>query len=195
MCTCTSGHCDAVECFRTTDQHGQVHVGSLFEVTQQAHAARGKRVGQHDVCAVGMCEHEITARDVDVDAIRRRIGIVFQSFNLFPHMSVLRNVTLAPEKALGMEPAAARARAEERRARGGRGDKRDEAEQGKANQGSGHGAGLPIGFRDASGNAGRPLGLPRYRFAGPCENIPRAATFVRHKVGSDIRYSPYQETS
>jgi polar amino acid transport system ATP-binding protein len=41
---------------------------------------------------------EITAPDVDVNRIRQRIGIVFQSFNLFPHMSVLRNVTLAPEK-------------------------------------------------------------------------------------------------
>ena len=37
---------------------------------------------------------------VDVDAIRRQIGIVFQSFNLFPHMTVLRNVTLAPRKVL-----------------------------------------------------------------------------------------------
>jgi polar amino acid transport system ATP-binding protein len=44
---------------------------------------------------------EITARGVDVDRIRRRIGIVFQAFNLFPHMSVLANVTLAPRKALG----------------------------------------------------------------------------------------------
>ena len=44
---------------------------------------------------------EITARGVNVDRIRRRIGIVFQAFNLFPHMSVLGNVTLAPRKALG----------------------------------------------------------------------------------------------
>jgi polar amino acid transport system ATP-binding protein len=43
---------------------------------------------------------EITARGVDVDRIRRRIGIVFQSFNLFPHMSVLGNITLAPRKVL-----------------------------------------------------------------------------------------------
>ena len=40
---------------------------------------------------------EITAAGVDVDRIRRRIGIVFQAFNLFPHMSVLDNVTLAPD--------------------------------------------------------------------------------------------------
>jgi polar amino acid transport system ATP-binding protein len=44
---------------------------------------------------------EITARGVDVNRIRRRIGIVFQAFNLFPHMSVLANVTLGPRKALG----------------------------------------------------------------------------------------------
>ena len=50
---------------------------------------------------------EITARGVDVDRIRRRIGIVFQAFNLFPHMSVLANVTLAPRKALGRPRATA----------------------------------------------------------------------------------------
>jgi polar amino acid transport system ATP-binding protein len=44
---------------------------------------------------------EITARGVDVNRIRRRIGIVFQAYNLFPHMSVLDNVTLGPRKALG----------------------------------------------------------------------------------------------
>ena len=43
---------------------------------------------------------EITADGVDVDRIRRRIGIVFQAFNLFPHMSVLDNVTLAPKRVL-----------------------------------------------------------------------------------------------
>jgi polar amino acid transport system ATP-binding protein len=43
---------------------------------------------------------EITAEGVDVDRIRRRIGIVFQAFNLFPHMSVLDNVTLGPRKVL-----------------------------------------------------------------------------------------------
>jgi polar amino acid transport system ATP-binding protein len=46
---------------------------------------------------------EITAPSVDVDRIRRRIGIVFQAFNLFPHMSVLDNITLAPRRVLGTE--------------------------------------------------------------------------------------------
>lgn len=45
---------------------------------------------------------EITARGVDVNRIRRHIGIVFQAFNLFPHMTVLRNITLAPIEALKM---------------------------------------------------------------------------------------------
>ena len=45
-------------------------------------------------------DEEITAPKVDVDQVRRRIGIVFQAFNLFPHMSVLDNVTLAPRKVL-----------------------------------------------------------------------------------------------
>ena len=43
---------------------------------------------------------EITRPGVDINRLRRRIGIVFQSFNLFPHMSVLDNVTLAPRLAL-----------------------------------------------------------------------------------------------
>jgi polar amino acid transport system ATP-binding protein len=53
---------------------------------------------------------EITAPKVDVNRIRRRIGIVFQAFNLFPHMSVLDNVTLGPRKALKMRPAEAEER-------------------------------------------------------------------------------------
>jgi polar amino acid transport system ATP-binding protein len=43
---------------------------------------------------------EITDRGVDANRIRRRIGIVYQAFNLFPHMTVLRNITLAPREAL-----------------------------------------------------------------------------------------------
>jgi polar amino acid transport system ATP-binding protein len=44
---------------------------------------------------------EITAPRVDANRIRRKIGIVFQAFNLFPHMTVLRSITLAPRKVLG----------------------------------------------------------------------------------------------
>src|SRR6186997_915246 len=54
---------------------------------------------------------EISARGIDVNRIRRRIGIVYQAFNLFPHMSVLRNVTLAPRKVLKLSRAEADAQA------------------------------------------------------------------------------------
>jgi len=54
---------------------------------------------------------EITARGVDVNQVRRRIGIVFQAYNLFPHMRVLRNVTLAPTLTLGKSQAEAAAEA------------------------------------------------------------------------------------
>jgi polar amino acid transport system ATP-binding protein len=53
----------------------------------------------------------ITGPGVDVDALRRDIGIVFQGFNLFPHMTVLQNVTLAPIRVLGQDKATAEERA------------------------------------------------------------------------------------
>jgi len=68
---------------------------------------------------------EIT-RPRDVNVVRRRIGIVFQSFNLFPHMTVLRNVTLAPRDALGLSRAEAEQRAMSLLTRFGLADKRDE---------------------------------------------------------------------
>jgi polar amino acid transport system ATP-binding protein len=69
---------------------------------------------------------EISARGVDQDAIRQRIGIVFQAFNLFPHMSVLENITLAPVRVLGKDRAEANAEAERLLARFDLADKRDE---------------------------------------------------------------------
>jgi polar amino acid transport system ATP-binding protein len=69
---------------------------------------------------------EITAPGVDVDRIRRGIGIVFQAFNLFPHMSVLRNITLAPREVLRKPHAEAEADAMELLRRFGLADKRDE---------------------------------------------------------------------
>ncbi len=70
---------------------------------------------------------EITARGgVDVNRIRRRIGIVFQAFNLFPHMTVLRNVTLSPRKVLGRSRADAERDAMALLERFGLADKRDE---------------------------------------------------------------------
>ena len=69
---------------------------------------------------------DITAPGVDMNAIRRRIGIVFQSFNLFPHMTVMRNVTLAPMKVLKLSTADAADRAHQLLDRFGLADKADE---------------------------------------------------------------------
>jgi polar amino acid transport system ATP-binding protein len=69
---------------------------------------------------------EITARGVDVNRIRQRVGIVFQAFNLFPHMSVMRNVTLAPIEALGMSKSEAEALASDLLGRFGLADKSGE---------------------------------------------------------------------
>jgi polar amino acid transport system ATP-binding protein len=69
---------------------------------------------------------EITAPNVDVNRIRRHIGIVFQAFNLFPHMTVIRNITLAPRRALRMDSVAAEEKAMELLSRFGLADKRDE---------------------------------------------------------------------
>jgi polar amino acid transport system ATP-binding protein len=68
----------------------------------------------------------ITAPRVDANRVRRRIGIVFQSFNLFPHMTVMRNVTLGPREALGASRAEAEARALDLLGRFGLADRRDE---------------------------------------------------------------------
>jgi polar amino acid transport system ATP-binding protein len=64
-----------------------------------------------DAGRIWLGDEEITRRGVDVNAVRRRIGIVFQAFNLFPHMTVLRNVTLGPRDVLGLPRAEAEGRA------------------------------------------------------------------------------------
>ena len=53
----------------------------------------------------------VSGPGVDVNRLRRQVGIVFQSFNLFPHMSVIENVTLSPMKVLGFTRQEARDRA------------------------------------------------------------------------------------
>jgi polar amino acid transport system ATP-binding protein len=53
----------------------------------------------------------LTNGKVDVNALRKKIGIVFQAYNLFPHMTVMQNVTLAPRKALGVSRSEAAERA------------------------------------------------------------------------------------
>jgi polar amino acid transport system ATP-binding protein len=79
-----------------------------------------------DSGAIWVEGEEITVRDVDENAVRRRMGIVFQAFNLFPHMTVLRNVTLSPIKALKMSQSDAIDRADRLLERFGLADKRDD---------------------------------------------------------------------
>ena len=79
-----------------------------------------------DAGRISVAGEEVTARGIDVNRVRRGIGIVFQAFNLFPHMSVLENVTLGPRKALRLSKGEAEARADELLARFGLSDKRDE---------------------------------------------------------------------
>jgi polar amino acid transport system ATP-binding protein len=55
----------------------------------------------------------ITGPEVDANQVRSRMGIVFQSFNLFPHLTILDNITLAPRKVLRLDRAAAEGRAVE----------------------------------------------------------------------------------
>lgn len=69
---------------------------------------------------------EITSRGVDVNRVRQKIGIVFQAFNLFPHMTAIENITLGPRKALRMSQEEAEERATRLLGRFGLLDKRDE---------------------------------------------------------------------
>lgn len=66
---------------------------------------------------------DITDPHIDVDAVRARIGVVFQHYNLFPHLSVLDNITLAARKVHGVERGVAEARGRELLERIGLSDK------------------------------------------------------------------------
>ncbi|GAQ56465.1 amino acid ABC transporter ATP-binding protein [Streptomyces acidiscabies] len=63
--------------------------------------------------AIWLDGEEITDPRADQDAVRRRIGVVFQSYNLFPHMTVLENITLAPRRVHGVPREEAEERARE----------------------------------------------------------------------------------
>ncbi|HEY6537589.1 MAG TPA: amino acid ABC transporter ATP-binding protein [Candidatus Dormibacteraeota bacterium] len=68
-----------------------------------------EEIDQGRICFFG---EEINAEAIDVNLLRRQIGIVFQAFNLFPHMTVLQNLTLAPIRVLGKSKGEAEAEAD-----------------------------------------------------------------------------------
>jgi polar amino acid transport system ATP-binding protein len=70
--------------------------------------------------------HDLGDERIDEDLVRRHTGMVFQSFNLFPHLSVLDNVTLAPRRVLKLERSVAEKRARELLSRIGLADKATE---------------------------------------------------------------------
>jgi polar amino acid transport system ATP-binding protein len=82
-----------------------------------------ERVEEGEIHVDGLC---LTKDKVDVNALRKKIGIVFQAYNLFPHMTVLQNVMLAPRKARGVSRDEAEGRARQLLQRIGLDDKSDE---------------------------------------------------------------------
>ncbi|MFM1786446.1 MAG: hypothetical protein RL228_396, partial [Actinomycetota bacterium] len=66
---------------------------------------------QIDDGQIWLDEKDITAVGVNADDVRKRIGTVFQQFNLFPHLSVLDNITLAPKVVHGVSSAEAESKA------------------------------------------------------------------------------------
>lgn len=66
-----------------------------------------------DAGSIRVSGANVAFEDRDADATRRKLGIVFQGFNLFPHLTVLENIALAPRVALGLTPAAATRRAKD----------------------------------------------------------------------------------
>ncbi|MFH1150503.1 MAG: amino acid ABC transporter ATP-binding protein [Actinomycetota bacterium] len=68
---------------------------------------------------------DVTHRATDINKVREKVGMVFQSFNLFPHLTAIRNVTLAPLKVRGISQEEALAKAVELLGKVGLGDKAD----------------------------------------------------------------------
>ncbi|MEG2622500.1 MAG: amino acid ABC transporter ATP-binding protein [Clostridia bacterium] len=70
-----------------------------------------ERLEQPDAGRIFVGDDEMTAKGANVDAIRSRMGMVYQGFHLFEHMDVLENITLAPIRLRGMSPQAATGKA------------------------------------------------------------------------------------
>lgn len=69
------------------------------------------RLEQHNAGQIIVDGRELTDQVKDIDAVRREVGMVFQSFNLFPHLTIIDNLMLAPKLVRGTKKAEARAKA------------------------------------------------------------------------------------
>jgi polar amino acid transport system ATP-binding protein len=81
------------------------------------------RLERIDSGEIVVCGHRVDAPDIDLKALRLDVGIVFQSYNLFPHLTIEQNITLAPRSAKGVSKSEARAIAHEVLAKVGLADK------------------------------------------------------------------------
>jgi general L-amino acid transport system ATP-binding protein len=69
------------------------------------------RLEEHDSGRIVVDGHELTGEIKDINAVRREVGMVFQSFNLFPHLTVIQNLMLAPKLVRKLSRSEARQRA------------------------------------------------------------------------------------
>jgi polar amino acid transport system ATP-binding protein len=81
--------------------------------------------GTIEICGTRLVDHGRLLPDAELNILRRKVGMVFQSFNLFPHLSVLGNVTIAPRKLCALSKADTEAAARRLLAKVGLGDKID----------------------------------------------------------------------
>ena len=83
------------------------------------------RLEQVEKGRIRVCGHDVTGPNLDLQKLRRDVGIVFQSYNLFPHLTVAENIMLAPRLVLKSKRADARQRAMEVLAQVGLAEKAD----------------------------------------------------------------------